>query len=353
MIVRLQLFAVFFWSLSGFSADSPGDQLPQLVVSTYDSIVAKGGLGPMIFPLFEKRCHCHLSVLSSGNGEQLVGRLELDAQRGKPTANVVMGLDESNFNRAKPELDLEAHLKTKTPYAIEFKAPPGFVPYDYGFFSFIADQDSLKREGLKAPQKFSELLKPEWRRNLILEDPRTSTPGMAFLLYVNQISNQDVWSTLRSQWLTLTPSWDAAYGLFLKQEAPLVWSYTTSQAYHEQHGDLPADGRERRYSALVFEEGLALQVEGASIVQGSFPQGQEGQRLRELALEFLQFLQTPDVQSQIPLKNWMYPIVKSTELPQSFKNLPKPLKIIHLPVVREEVESELSKWTNVVSKSSR
>src|SRR5206468_2130798 len=116
--------------------------------------------------------------------------------------------------------------------------------------------------------RLTELSAPAWKRKLILEDPRTSTPGLDFVLYARAALGErarEFWRGLRGQWLTLAPGWDAAYGLFLKEEAPLVWSYTTSQAYHEEHGD--AAGENRRYSAILFEEGQPIQVEGAALVK--------------------------------------------------------------------------------------
>jgi thiamine transport system substrate-binding protein len=324
---------------------------PTLTIYVYDSFVAKGGLGPEIFPLFEKKCGCGVKTLPSGDGGQLLTRLQLDAERGKASAQVVLGLDEQTFDRAKPWLeDSFDHL----PHGYrdlhpDIKRTSGFYPFDYGFFAFMADHQALKDAKLSMPKKLTDLLAPQWKRQVILEDPRTSTPGLAFVLYANQVSDmseKEFWPKMRTQWLTLTAGWDSAYGLFLRKEAPLVWSYTTSQAYHEAHGDLAKSGR--RYEAVLFEEGQPIQVEGAALVKNAFSADEQGKKQRELAHQFLEFLISPEVQKLIPTHQWMYPARKSTPLPVSFSHVPRPKKAVHLKAKATEVSSQLSTWSRAV-----
>src|SRR4029079_6998597 len=78
---------------------------PELVIYTYDSFMAPGGLGPEIVPAFEKKWNCKVRLLPSGNGGQLLNRLQLDAERGKPTAQLVVGIDLAQFEQAKPWLE--------------------------------------------------------------------------------------------------------------------------------------------------------------------------------------------------------------------------------------------------------
>ncbi len=215
------------------------------------------------------------------------------------------------------------------------------MPFDYGFFAFIADRDQLKERGLKAPESLDDLLKPEWKRNVILEDPRTSTPGLAFVQYVQAVKlsqAKDFWKKMRSQWLTLAAGWDAAYGIFLKKEAPLVWSYTTSQAYHAEHGDSAG-----RYQALMLKEGLPQQIEGAFALKAALEGASE--KTRDCARAFLEYLVSKDAQEQVPPKNWMYPVNSKVELSKSFGLVPKPKRVIELPAKRAEVEGALTVWS--------
>jgi thiamine transport system substrate-binding protein len=320
---------------------------PELTIYVYDSFVAPGGLGPEIFPLFEKECGCTIRPLSSGDGGQLLTRLQLDSERGKPAAQLVVGLDGPTSLHALPYVEAAESSSKRVPsleLAPEVRdvLPAAFLPYDFGYFAFMADRDALKKLNLNVPRHFSDLLKPEWRRDMIVEDPRTSTPGLAFVLYANALGAD--WSKLRSQWLTLAPSWDGAYGLFLQGEAPLVWSYTTSQAYHEEHGD---SGSSRRYFAVIFDEGQPIQVEGAALVKGAFA-GVEGASKRALAEKFLAFLLSPRAQALIPQHNWMYPARAGVKLPASFEHLPKPAHVVPLMGDPAQLKRALDDWARAL-----
>ncbi len=329
--------ASIFCAVSAFAESSK----PDLVIYAYDSFAAKGGLGSEIIPLFEKKCGCDVRILPSGDGGQLLTRLQLDSRRGKNIAQVVIGLDEQSFERAKPWLESWGNWEPRG-YAMlvpETKIEKGFLPLDYGVFAWIADQKALARAGLPAPQRLVDLLAARFHRNLLLEDPRTSTPGLAFLLYTQAVfgeKTRSFWRSLKTQWLTLMPGWDGAYGLFLKSEAPLVWSYSTSQAYHEEHGDRA----KHRYRALLFDEVQPIQVEGAALVRNA-PH-------LELAKEFLEFLISPEVQEKIPRKNWMLPVLRGVSLPASFEHLPKPKKTVPLARNQKEIEKALKAWSKAV-----
>ena len=374
------LFAVFN-VLDWPHAGSRAPKTPELVVYAYDSFLAPGGLGAQIIPLFEKKFDCHVRALASGDATQLLTRLELDAKRGKPTAHVVVGVDQQLWERVKKWVE---PWGSWTPLGYEDRVEPslkrerGFLPYDYGVFALMMDR--LQMEELKIPyppggvMSIRELLDPKWKRNIILEDPRTSTPGLAFLLYSAQVLQGDTWTfweKFRGQWLTLTPGWGAAYGLFLKKEAPFVWSYTTSQAYHREmakEGERQA-GKPPRYQAILFKEGQPYQIEGAVLIKGAFetgkspqliepgPQGRGFPRLddsRKLAQKFLEYLISPEVQKMVPKKAWMMPVLlnlKNTEVPVSFRDLPRPLKWVETQTDIMEMTKLLSRWKETVGRS--
>jgi thiamine transport system substrate-binding protein len=319
---------------------------PELVLYTYDSFVARGGLGPLILPSFEKKYGCRVKAIATGGEGQLLSRLQLDARRGKSVAHLVLGINRHLWELSKPWVESWGDWVPQgySELLPQVKVEKGFLPYDYGVLALMVDRQLLRsRAGGVPPRSLQELLKPEWKRNLILEDPRTSAPGLSFFLYTRAVlgdSVWDYWKKLRSQWLTLTPGWEGAYGLFLRKEAPLVWSYLTSQAYHdEQQGQL-----QTRYQAQLFDEGQPFEVEGVAWVKGAFKSDQE----KELAKKFMEYLISPEVQALIPKTVWMLPARKDIDLPMSFKKLPKPSKLISLEVPAKEVESALRKWNQTI-----
>jgi thiamine transport system substrate-binding protein len=316
---------------------------PDLVIYAYDSFTAEGGLGPDILPLFEKECRCRVVVLASGDGGQLVTRLELDARAGQPRAQLVIGLDGPAFERARPWIETWGDWRPSAWKEIPDHVghAPGLLPFDYGAFAWMMDEKELAARKLESPHHLQDLLSPVYRRMLLLEDPRTSTPGMAFLLFTSQILRDrvwDFWKAFRPQMLTLPTGWAAAYGLFLRGEAPLVWSFTTSQAYHMEHHE------DARYRALVLDDGTPVQVEGAAIIKGSL----RSERTTKLARQFLEFMISPEVQRRIPLKQWMYPAIAKTPLPASFALLPQPKKWVSLDLAANRTSELLKSWGRVM-----
>jgi thiamine transport system substrate-binding protein len=166
----------------------------------------------------------------------------------------------------------------------------------------------------------------------VLEDPRSSTPGLGFMLWIKEVYGDkagQAWAKLAPRILTTTKGWSEAYGLFTKGEAPMVLSYTTSHAYHmiEEKTD--------KYAAASFAEGHYMQVEVAGRIADS-PE-------TDLAQKFLDFMVTTAFQDQIPTTNWMYPVVDPTGgLPPEFGQLVRPARALLYPP--EEVAPHRKQW---------
>ena len=327
----LFLLTALLWGQPGCKREGAGD----LRVLTYDSLKAPGGLGDILFPEFEKSCGCKVHVTTAGDAGQIVARYALDKARGAPLPHILLGIDQNLFGTLKDEttslIRLPQDLHPST--TIDQR----FVPFDFGFFAFMARQPSLVQLKLSAPESYSDLLKDSWKSRFILQDPRTSSPGLGFLEAVEKvfgIQSDEFLRGLRGRWLTMPSGWDEAYGLFLKGEAPLVWSYTTSQAYHEHAGEKPGD-----YKAILFKEGAIIQIEGATAVTASL----KSDRDRDLSKIFLETLLSQTVQSEIPKRQWMYPARTTIKLPAEFERVPKPSKI--LSTSSFDINAALKKWS--------
>lgn len=320
-----------------------GESRPELTILTYRSLVGKSGLGSVLFPRFEKKYHCRVRVLTQPDGGALLTRLEIDARRRQFPAQVVLGLDQYLFEKARTYLENWDGWVPEGYAAVQedLRLGNGFLPYDFGPLGWMVDQVQLQASGLSVPHRLEDLLDPKWARRLLLQDPRTSTPGLTFVLYTHEVLGsqfQSFWSGLRSQWLTLAPNWESAYRLFAQEEAPVVWSYLTSQAYQETHGE------GSRYQAVVFQEGQPFQVEGAGLIRGAFESGEQ----RALAQFFLEFLISPEVQELIPHSAWMMPVLKHSRLPVEFLRLPNPVRRVWPSRSPDQVQRVLTDWRRAV-----
>jgi thiamine transport system substrate-binding protein len=184
---------------------------------------------------------------------------------------------------------------------------------------------------------------PAFKNKIVIEDPRTSSLGMGFLLWTKGLFKgsewKKFWQSLRPGLLTVSPSWSGAYGLFLKGEADFVLSYTTSPAYHIENE------KQDFIRAIEFEEGHFRQVEGVAVLKNS--------KQIKLAQEFVSVLLSPEVQVQVPKTNCMYP-VKEVELPRSYALLPKvsPVSLPDLEEIKREKKNWLREWTSIMAEAN-
>ncbi|MGD8164618.1 thiamine ABC transporter substrate binding subunit [Pantoea sp. FN0307] len=298
---------------------------PTLTVYTYDSFAAEWGPGPAVKKAFEAQCGCELKFVALEDGVSLLNRLRMEGKNSK--ADVVLGLD-NNLIQAAEQTGLFTPSNVNT---ASLTLPDGwrnrtFIPYDYGYFAFVYDKNKLKNP----PQSLKELVESDQPWRVIYEDPRTSTPGLGLLLWMQKVYGDDApqaWQKLAKKTVTVTKGWSEAYGLFLKGEGDLVLSYTTSPAYH-----LIAEKKDH-YAAANFAEGHYLQVEvAAQLKNSSHPQ---------LAQQFMQFMISEPFQQAIPTGNWMYPVTK-TALPDGFNTLTVPKTALEF--TPQQVAQQRAEW---------
>ena len=305
-------------------------ELPELIVYTYDSFASDWGPGPKIKTEFEKICYCTLTFIGLDSSVGILGRLRLEGAQSK--ADVALGLDTSLIAAARAtglftDHTLETRGRFALPYDVGFWDDKQFIPFDWGYFAFNYDTERLANP----PQSFAELLSDDRDYSIIIQDPRTATPGLGLLLWVQAIYGNEApeaWAKLAPKLLTVTKGWWDGYSMFLEGEADLVLSYSTSPAYHAI-----AEGRDN-FAAANFAEGHYLQVEVAGVLKAS--------KKPALARLFLDYLTRPAIQSMLPTSNWMYPAAKSAVIPAGFDGLIKPEKsFLFSP---EEVERNRKTW---------
>ncbi|CUH46942.1 thiamine ABC transporter substrate binding subunit [Ruegeria atlantica] len=304
---------------------------PQLTVYTYDSFVSDWGPGPQVKEAFEATCDCELNLVGVEDGAALLSRVRLEGENSD--ADVVLGLD-TNLIASARETGLFAPNSVSAGFALPIEwTDDTFTPYDWGYFAFVHKADAT------APANFRELADSDTK--IIIQDPRSSTPGLGLLMWVKAAYGDEapeIWAGLSDNIVTVTKGWSEAYGLFLEGESDMVLSYTTSPAYHLIAED---DGSK---AASAFDEGNYLQVEVAAKLAATDQ--------AELADQFLQFMVSDAFQQIIPTTNWMYPAVTPAEgLPKGFDTLTVPAKsLLFSPDEAAAVRDQaLAEWQNALS----
>ena len=310
-------------------------QQKKLVVYTYDSFSTQGGLGSVLKPIYEERCKCELVFRTFEDAGTILNTLRIEQAQSE--ADLVVGID-NNMSALAKEFFIPHGLGGD--YSRLFDMPikwvdSKFVPFDYGWFAFIYNKEKLPF----APNSFQELMSSSLK--VIIQDPRTSSPGLGLLLWVKKVYGDkagEAWQKIFPRITTVTKGWSEAYGLFLNGEADMVLSYNTSPIYHEiQESD-------NNYRAAIFEEGSFLQVEIAAIAKTS--------KQPELARDFLRFLISPSAQRMVATTNWMFPVLgkaQQVQAPKQFEGVKETMQkaktlTIAPGLVRQERKAWIEEW---------
>ena len=304
----------------------------KLVVYTYDSFASEWGPGPSVEKSFEKLCKCDLEFIGMDSSIGILGRLKLEGKKSE--ADIILGLDTNLLAAARDTNLLSDHGADLSKINIPVKWDDEmFLPFDWGHFAFVYDRMKLA----SPPQSFEELIKSDNNLRIIIQDPRTSTPGLGLLLWVKSIYGEKaniIWEKLSPKIVTVTKGWSEAYGLFLEGEADMVLSYTTSPAYH-----ILAE-KDDKFASANFKEGHYLQIEVAAITANT--------KNPELAKKFMKFILQDEFQNIIPTTNWMFPVT-DVQVPDIFNKINQPETTFLYPSI--EVEKNRAEWVSEWRKS--
>ncbi len=265
---------------------------------------------------FEQENHAKVNVIKVGGGGELVNKLILS--RAKPVADAVFGLDNTTSAKAREA----GVLADNQPASAETDTPLyGALAVDYGYVTLNYDKAWFEKHRVPLPKSLDDLATPAYKNLLAVPSPATSGAGLGFLLANIQAMGEEKalawWGKMRANGVKVTPDWNAAYYTEFSQNGgarPLVVSYATSPAaevfFSKGKYTEPPTGN------LFLQGGVFRQVEGAAVLRGA--------EQPELAAKLVQYLQNGDVQKAIPEAMWVYPAVKGTPLPPSFKSAEQP-----------------------------
>jgi len=299
----------------------------KLTIYTYDSFVSEWGPGPIIEKIFEEKHNVDLEFVAVDSAATLLNKVILEGDTTK--ADIVLGLDMNLFDLAEQSGLFSSHnindINNSINLPLKWESNK-FVPYNYGYFSFVYNEANLE----SPPRSMDELINSTNAR-IVIQDPRTSTPGLGLLTWMKALYGDkagDEWKKLNKKIISVTKGWtDAYYNFFMAGEADMVLSYTTSPAAHIMF--------EERYDILAttFEEGNYITIEFAGILNNS--------KNKDLANKFLNFMLSEEFQSVIPSTNIMYPVTNIKDLPEAFDKLEVP-KFIQMDP--KEINKNKEKW---------
>jgi thiamine transport system substrate-binding protein len=284
-----------------------------LVIYAYDSFTSYG-LHNATIAGFEERYGLNVEVYTFGDAGTVLSRAI--AERDDPVADIVVGVDNSLIVKALDQDIFQPYTPENlsvVPDHLIFDSSHHVIPFDYGNIAIVYNKQWFSEQNLSVPRNFTDLLQPEYKDTLIVEDPRTSSTGFAFLLWTIAVygdtgntTYRDLWEDLDSTIYHTTSGWDTAYAMYFEGEAPMVVSYATDPAYSIHYYEDNSSG------AIIMEEGGFAQIEGMGIIKDA--------RHRETAELYMEYMLSEDFQKEIPLNNWMYPVNRNVVLPEVYQH---------------------------------
>ncbi len=320
---------------------------PTLTMMTHDSFAAS----EEVIRAFEQANHVKVQILESGDAGVALTKAILS--RDAPLADVFYGVDNTFLSRA-----LEAGIFE--PYASPALAnvPDEFrldrdncaLPVDYGDVCLNYDIAYFAEKGLPPPRTLEDLTRPEYKSLLIVENPATSSTGLAFMLatvgHFGTGRFLDYWKQLRQNDVKVVDGWETAYytdfsGSSGRGPRPLVVSYASSPPAEV----IFADPRpETAPTASVVGPGACFrQIEFVGILRGT--------KNRALAEKWVDFMLSTAFQEDMPLQMFVFPVNAGANLPDEFvrwAQIPTQPASVSPADIAANREKWIEAWTEVV-----
>jgi thiamine transport system substrate-binding protein len=311
--MKRKLLIVFLLVTALLSACSPKGPVT-LTVMTHDSFAASQS----VITVFEQANNVRVVFLQSGDAGIALNKAILS--KDAPLADMFYGVDNTFLSRALDAGIYEPYtspLLAKIPVEFQLDPQNRALPVDYGDICINYDKAYFAAHNLPIPASLEDLLKPEYKSLLVVENPATSSPGLGFLLatvkHFGPDGYLDYWRSLRANGVVVVDGWETAYLTNFSASSghgpqPLVPSYASSPAAEVFYADPPVDTSP---TASILAPGTCFrQIEFVGILKGTLN--------RLLAEKFVDFMLSQQFQEDIPLQMLMYPVNPDAQLPPVF-----------------------------------
>jgi thiamine transport system substrate-binding protein len=318
----------------------------ELTVMTHDSF----SMSQDVLNRFEKESGITVRILQSGDAGAALNQAIL--AKNSPLADVFYGVDNTFLSRALKAGIFEPYAPAgidAVPAELLLDPEHRLVPVDFGDVCLNFDLGWFTAKNLNPPSSLEDLTKPEYKDLLVVQNPATSSPGLAFLLATIGHFGEDgafsFWQRLKDNGVLVTGGWkDAYWGHFTaasKGKRPIVVSYATSPAAEVHFGK---DPQAPAPTAAVLTAGSAFrQIEFAGILKGA--------KNPEAARKFMDFLLSPAFQEDIPLQMFVFPTNTRAKLPEVFmkhaRQADTPAQVPPADIDARR-EAWISRWTQLM-----
>ncbi|MCA0452844.1 MAG: thiamine ABC transporter substrate-binding protein [Chloroflexi bacterium] len=303
---------------------------------------------------FQEETGITVQILKNGDAGAMVNQSILT--KDNPLGDVLFGIDNTFLGRGL-EADLfepyESPLAADIPDAFKLDPENRVTPVDYGDVCLNYDVQYFEESGLALPESLADLTKPEYKSLLAVENPTSSSPGLAFLLATIQQFGEEgeytylnYWQDLVANDVYIADGWnDAYYTQFSASSGqgsrPLVVSYASSPPVEVYFADPQP---ETAPTGSIIADGTCFrQIEFVGILKGTAN--------LEAAQQFVDFMVSQPFQEDLPLQMFVFPVNPEAELPDIFTKfaaVPENPALVDFAEINTNRESWLQAWTETV-----
>jgi thiamine transport system substrate-binding protein len=318
-----------------------------LKVMTHDSFA----ISENVLAVFENENNVTVQFLKSGDTGTALNKAIL--AKDNPLADVFYGVDNTFLSRALDEGIFDRYNSTllaNIPEEFQLDPEHRALPVDYGDVCLNYDKAFLKERGVAPPQSLDDLTKPAYKSLLVVENPATSSPGLAFLLATiadyGETGYIDYWKKLVENDVLVVNSWETAYytdfsGSSGKGPRPIVVSYNSSPVFEVIYAETKL--AEPPTAAVIAPKTCFRQIEFVGILKGA--------KNRILAEKWIDFMLSPTFQEDMPLQMFVFPVNQNAKLDDTFTKylqIPDVTANISPQSIAQNREKWLNDWTQTV-----
>lgn len=317
-----------------------------ITLMTHDSFA----ISESTLSMFEAENGVAVELLPAGDAGAALNQAILAKEA--PLADVFFGVDNSFMGRALAEDIFEPYqspMLSQIPDELQLDGSYRLLPADYGDVCLNYDKAWFAENERPLPQSLADLADPLYAELLVVENPATSSPGLAFLLATiaefGDSGYLDYWADLRENGLLVTNGWEEAYygnfSVASDGERPLVVSYASSPPAEVIFADPPVT--DAPSGSLVAPGMCFRQIEFVGILAGT--------EKREMAEKLVDFILSQPFQEDMPLNMFVYPANEQAALPDAFvqwTQIPQETAVIAPETIDVNRERWIEAWTEVV-----
>jgi thiamine transport system substrate-binding protein len=318
-----------------------------LNVMTHDSFAASTS----VVAAFEKANNVKVVFLKSGDAGAALNKAILT--KDAPLADVFYGVDNTFLSRALDSgiyVPYASPLLAQIPVQFKLDAQNRALPVDYSDVCITYDKAYFASHNLPVPVTLEDLAKPEYKNMLVMENPATSSPGLALLMATIQHFGTngylDYWKSLRANGVVVVDGWETAYytnfsGSSGHGPQPLVVSYATDPAAEVVNATTPLT--DSPVGSMLGAGTCFRQIEFVGILKGTRQLG--------LARKFVDFMMGQQFQQDMPLQMYVYPVNSTAKLPDAFvkyNQIPAEPAALDPKVIASNRDQWIQAWTQTV-----